>query len=381
MIDETAYGITKRAKVTTLTSSINCFGDSFSDSGGGWAFPTWIQLLATELQKTLIGRGGIAGAKTFEILANQIYNDYATRAFASTDSCFLFMGINDLNAYYVDDNTRDYSPDVVTDGIVANTTTAMLYCALPGSCKYNARNSTKTGTWVNTPSYTNLGVGTITPGSSISQVVTGRYVSFTITNVGELTFTADYGPSFNWSVTNTLLGDNTIGTYIAGGAAGTAVPYRVTCKLGSGQFCIRTFIFDTGVEGDHTITITLDSNESGPIPLTTNDLWVDWFGGWSDSVRGNDVIVLGIPSWDYARAFDTSSANLCSDTHRLDYNRRLKEAAESLYHDFSLPVRYVDLGYMPNAHLQFDGFHPNAIGFRHIKNKVIKSLRGAIFAE
>lgn len=350
-----------------LTSTFDVFGDSISDSRSPGFQQTWARLLAIELGRTVQGTG-ISGALSWQVLATQIYNNSnGNRTFTSTNSAAILMGTNDIRAL---DGLYTANGDIITEQINAIATTALLYCSLPAGSKYNSRSSIETGTWGNTASYTTIGRGTAVLDSTMTQTVTGRYVSFTLTAVAA-TDSAYQGAAFNWAVTNSIINlDKTVGTI-----SNTTDPvWPGVCKTApkiTNGFLARSYIIDTGVTGPHTITIT---NKDA-----TETLYVDWFGGWDDNVIGNTTIILGVPQYNYARIFDlTGVVTRDNDIRREAYNTQLQKTCDMLRKNFKLPVYYIDTGATPCGHTSFDGLHPNFTGQKYLASVVYNALREGV---
>ena len=350
-----------------LTSTFDVFGDSISDSRAPGFQQTWARLLAIELGRTVQGTG-ISGALSWQVLATQIYNNSnGNRTFTSTNSAAILMGTNDIRAL---DGLYTANGDIITEQINAIAATALLYCSLPAGSKYNSRSSIETGTWGNTVSYTTIGRGTAVLDSTMTQTVTGRYVSFTLTSVAA-TNSAYQGTAFNWAVTNSIINlDKTVGTI-----SNTTDPvWPGVCKTApkiTNGFLARSYIIDTGVTGSHTITIT---NKDA-----TETLYVDWFGGWDDNVIGNTTIILGVPQYNYARIFDlTGVVTRDNDIRREAYNTQLQKTCDMMRKNFKLPVYYIDTGGTPSGHTSYDGLHPNFTGQKYLARVVYNALREGV---
>lgn len=355
--------------IIPLSDTVEVFGDSLSDSRSPQNQETWATRLGNVLSKTIIGTG-VSGNKTDQML-ERIYD---TRDINSEDSAAIFIGTNDLNSLNSVNGINTIIPNAVIEQITANVVSATLYCCLPGSSKFNARDSTKVGTWFNTPSFTNIGIGSSVNASSVSQEVTGRYVSFTVTSVNQVAAPGNStltGPIFDFTITNTILDiDGTVGT-----ASNQTEPVfsgsMQTSPRIVGGFLVRTYIFDTGVEGTHDIEITLTNDAGG-------DIYVDWFAGWSSTVQdANTTIVIGVPQFQYLRHDNTSPGTVfADDIKRETYNLQLKLNCDMLRKRFSLPVYYVEPGATPSGHTSSDGLHLTFGGQRFLGDTVISAVQG-----
>lgn len=353
-----------------LTSTVEVYGDSLSDSHleNNPPFEVWSDYVCQQLGKTQIGIG-VGGNKTNQMMT-RIYD---TRSLSSNNSALMFIGTND----FLINMSLTSNPDMIIEQISAVVLTALLYCLLPAANKFNARNSVKTGTWTNTSAfftpYTQIGSGTVVPGSTISQQVTGRYVSFTITFLNP-NHDANYVSSqFGYDITNcviNLAGDTgTFSNNTPGGYSGPLYGFSQMQSSSAGGLLQRTFILDTGKEGTHLITLTAGNPQE-------DQFWVDWFGGWSSSVSGNPSMVLGLPLSNYARTFQSTPTATQNDIRRTTYNELLKQTCNTLKKVFYLPATYVEPGTLPFGSVVSDGIHYNWMGHKYIGQRVIDTARG-----
>jgi hypothetical protein len=357
--------------VIPVKNTIQVFGDSLSDSRSPQFQETWAMRIGSILGKTITGTG-ISGNRTDQMIQDM----YLNRSISSTDSAAIFIGTNDLNSQTGILPTGVTNVDAIIEQICANAVTGALYCSIPGSSKYNARSSgaIKTGTWFNTPSFASIGVGSSTNNSYITQIVTGRYVSFTITSVNQVSSPSNQtltGPKFNYSITNTVTDlAGTIGTI-----SNTTDPVfpgtMQTSPRISGGFLIRTYVFDTEVDGTHTIQVTLTDDAGG-------DIFVDWFAGWTDVIdTGNPTIVLGVPAFQYLRMINSDpTTTFINDDRRCTYNKQLKRNCDMYRKRFKVPIYYVESGATPGGATCSDGLHLLRHGQRFLGDTVIAAISG-----
>ncbi len=348
--------ITTLSLPITFTSTWEVYGDSISAGVGVNSNQIWHYLVKNTLGNTVVNNA-VSGYFTHDN-TTRIYNQ---RTFGASRSTAIFIGTNDIRKQ-ITSYTGEL--DRAFDNCMSCLEAGIVFCALQSANIFNARGATETGTWVDTAVYTGLGRGTNTNGSTSARTVTGRFVAFTVTTTNPANSSTYYGEPFDVSITNFVTdGDNTNGTFSMTNVY--AAHEMVTGVVAN--WSNRCFIFDTGVVGgSHTITITHSANTG------TDAFYIDWYAGWDTTSAFNNVLVLGVPPWNYRIDYRGDAGALYqNDTRRASFNKRQEDICHTLRTSFGLPVYYIDTATPDAGGLTADGLHPNFSGQKYIANRVL----------
>lgn len=346
-----------------FTPRWEAYGDSITAGAGLTAAQTWVAVLSQSLGNQ-VTNNAVSGYFTHDN-CTRVYN---VRSLTSDQTAVMLIGTNDIRKQYEQYVTQ--SPDRILDQCLSCVLSAALYCALPVANKINVRTGTTlTGTWTNTGVYA-IGMSTNVINSTMSATITGRYLVVAIT--GANTIGATYtGEKFNISITN-FSTDTSIGGSATFSATNLSSGYDMVTGVTS-SFGQRAFIYDTGIVGNHVVTVTYTGSPG------TDRLYIDYMGGWNSGV-GNNTLLLGVTNWNYRLDYLNDTAALySSDTRRLAYNKGLLDICHMLRTTYFLPVYYVDTAANTAGGLQSDSLHPNYSGQSLIASRVLSVINKGEF--
>ncbi len=246
----------------------------------------------------------------------------------------------------------------------------ILYSTLPASA-FAPQSSwiNNTGSaWaaVSDPQYTphSTGLGSNQKLDSITASVTGRFVvvASTINYDSTLTFTTCGKISLN----------------VDGLPVMPSMPqliYESTAVESGGQgFAVVSYLYDTGVEGTHTVQVILATS------TFTGIQYFDWIAGFSYTTAFTPVILMSINRFQL-QGVAAGSPLVNAQLERSVLNTEYRLLVTRMREEYNLPVYFVqDAGGYSISYLNpGDLLHPTQYGHRYIANRIAHVLQKGEF--
>lgn len=362
------YALNNNLRNFMNNQSVDFYGDSITN-GDKLPSPStqnWAYRLCQKFTNCTCVNNAVNGSVPYDFFfagSSSMGTKAVQASHVSGRTTFLDFGTNVLQRItsYATSQPNSGQIDGAITGHVNTMESMIMFCTLPDSQKFNARNNvnvTRVGNWTNTPEVGgNYSIGSVTANDTITCInLNGRYVGVSFLVNYELVNTAGFVLTLDGVDYSTSLS--------------LITTMNSTRTTNNTKYQIQDIIIDTGVSTNHTILIKNLNN-------TPKILYVNYFYFFNQNDSNcNPVFVMEQEVANYtATAYVNATSNNGSITRAMTWFLAMRRLVYRLRVYYGLPIYYIDNTFANILSLGCaDTIHPNALWHQQMADRAYNFL-------